>query len=284
MRERWSAEDRPRRPGRSRGSAHETSLCSPRRRLPTTPSRATSRMKQRANADPLHANQDHHPEAGRARGRRQIRCVLRVVRVGAAAVVQGGRDRFDGRCGHLPRLRAGRTLHLAAQDPAHQFLRLRLRLLRQPVLIQRGTRAVLGRRGREADAGLLQAQLHRGPVPVVGYHPQPRLHDGGDREGGAVAQGGPRLPWLHPPQGDPWRGAGADRGGGRYADRLSVNVELPTDESVVRLAPEKKPVDIRRAMGGLKTRIEEAKAETPKGMPRPSARSGCSRRRASRPR
>lgn len=56
---------------------------------------------------------------------------------------------------------------------------------------------------------------------------------------------------------------------GRYADRLSVNVELPTDESVVRLAPEKKPVDIRRAMGNLKTRIEEAKADTPKGQPRP---------------
>ncbi len=48
-----------------------------------------------------------------------------------------------------------------------------------------------------------------------------------------------------------------------------MNVELPTDESVVRLAPEKKPIDIRRAMGGLKTRIEEAKSETPKGAARP---------------
>ncbi|WP_075216801.1 putative DNA modification/repair radical SAM protein [Mongoliimonas terrestris] len=45
---------------------------------------------------------------------------------------------------------------------------------------------------------------------------------------------------------------------GLHADRLSVNVELPTDDSVVRLAPEKKPVDIRRAMGGLRTRIEAA--------------------------
>jgi putative DNA modification/repair radical SAM protein len=44
---------------------------------------------------------------------------------------------------------------------------------------------------------------------------------------------------------------------GRFADRLSVNVELPTDASVHRLAPEKKPVLIRKAMGALKLRIEE---------------------------
>ena len=36
------------------------------------------------------------------------------------------------RHGHLPQLRARRPLHLAAQDPADQFLRLRLPLLRQP--------------------------------------------------------------------------------------------------------------------------------------------------------
>ena len=39
--------------------------------------------------------------------------------------------------GHLPLLCARRPLHLAAQDPADQFLRLRLRLLRQPPLQQR---------------------------------------------------------------------------------------------------------------------------------------------------
>jgi predicted DNA-binding helix-hairpin-helix protein len=44
---------------------------------------------------------------------------------------------------------------------------------------------------------------------------------------------------------------------GRFANRLSVNVELPTDASVHRLAPEKKPVLIRKAMGALKLRIEE---------------------------
>ncbi|WP_181706193.1 putative DNA modification/repair radical SAM protein [Chthonobacter rhizosphaerae] len=46
---------------------------------------------------------------------------------------------------------------------------------------------------------------------------------------------------------------------GLHADRVSVNVELPSDDSVVRLAPEKRPADIRRAMGGLRTRIEANK-------------------------
>lgn len=44
---------------------------------------------------------------------------------------------------------------------------------------------------------------------------------------------------------------------GRYADRLSVNIELPMDDSLVRLAPEKKPPAIRKAMAGLRGRIEE---------------------------
>jgi putative DNA modification/repair radical SAM protein len=47
---------------------------------------------------------------------------------------------------------------------------------------------------------------------------------------------------------------------GLLADRLSVNVELPTDDSVARFAPEKKPEQIRRAMANV--RLErEARAE-----------------------
>ena len=48
---------------------------------------------------------------------------------------------------------------------------------------------------------------------------------------------------------------------GLYADRVSVNVELPSETSLKRFAPEKQPRDIRAAMGGLKLRIEEGKAE-----------------------
>ncbi|WP_158811161.1 putative DNA modification/repair radical SAM protein [Beijerinckia sp. L45] len=48
---------------------------------------------------------------------------------------------------------------------------------------------------------------------------------------------------------------------GRYADRLSINVELPQEESLKRLAPEKDAGRIRQAMGGMRIRIEDAKAE-----------------------
>ena len=48
---------------------------------------------------------------------------------------------------------------------------------------------------------------------------------------------------------------------GRYADRLSINVELPQPESLARLAPEKDAGRIRKAMGGMRIRIEDAKAE-----------------------
>ncbi|AZO17195.1 putative DNA modification/repair radical SAM protein [Mesorhizobium sp. M2A.F.Ca.ET.043.05.1.1] len=47
---------------------------------------------------------------------------------------------------------------------------------------------------------------------------------------------------------------------GLYADRLSINVELPTDEGVKKLAPEKKPETIRLSMAKLRRKIEE-KAE-----------------------
>ncbi|MGR3512130.1 MAG: putative DNA modification/repair radical SAM protein [Paracoccaceae bacterium] len=46
---------------------------------------------------------------------------------------------------------------------------------------------------------------------------------------------------------------------GRYADRISINVELPTDAAVARLAPEKRPDTIRRAMADVRTRGEAAK-------------------------
>ena len=46
---------------------------------------------------------------------------------------------------------------------------------------------------------------------------------------------------------------------GRYADRLSINVELPTEGGLKRFAPEKSQAGIRSAMGQLRWRIEEAK-------------------------
>ena len=48
---------------------------------------------------------------------------------------------------------------------------------------------------------------------------------------------------------------------GLYADRLSINVELPAKQSLARLAPEKNAQTIRHSMGTLKTYIDEAKEQ-----------------------
>ncbi|MBX3598048.1 MAG: putative DNA modification/repair radical SAM protein [Rhizobiaceae bacterium] len=49
---------------------------------------------------------------------------------------------------------------------------------------------------------------------------------------------------------------------GLYADRLSINVELPTDDSVQRLAPQKRPETIRQSMAKLRLRMEEKSEPT----------------------
>ncbi len=46
---------------------------------------------------------------------------------------------------------------------------------------------------------------------------------------------------------------------GRYADRLSINVELPTEAGLATLAPEKTMTGIHAAMGELRWRIDESK-------------------------
>ena len=51
------------------------------------------------------------------------------------------------------------------------------------------------------------------------------------------------------------------REAGRWADRLSANVELPRQEDLDRLAPDKELVQIRRAMDGVRDRIAEAREE-----------------------
>lgn len=47
---------------------------------------------------------------------------------------------------------------------------------------------------------------------------------------------------------------------GRYADRLSVNIELPTREALESLAPEKSDVSIKRSMGAICVKLDEARA------------------------
>ncbi|WP_436792184.1 putative DNA modification/repair radical SAM protein [Caulobacter sp. RL271] len=44
---------------------------------------------------------------------------------------------------------------------------------------------------------------------------------------------------------------------GLYADRVSINIELPRDDSLAALAPEKSPTDIKRAMGRMRLAIDD---------------------------
>lgn len=46
---------------------------------------------------------------------------------------------------------------------------------------------------------------------------------------------------------------------GLFADRVSINVEMPTDAGLQRLAPDKNPSQIDGAMAGMKSAIVEAK-------------------------
>jgi putative DNA modification/repair radical SAM protein len=45
---------------------------------------------------------------------------------------------------------------------------------------------------------------------------------------------------------------------GKYADRLSINIEMPLEKSLARLAPEKDVRAIRRTMGRLRLKLDEA--------------------------
>ena len=56
---------------------------------------------------------------------------------------------------------------------------------------------------------------------------------------------------------------------GRWADRLSINVELPTDTALTNLAPEKDATGIRRAMGRMRLQIDGAREKPAHGGARP---------------
>src|ERR1700760_318323 len=54
---------------------------------------------------------------------------------------------------------------------------------------------------------------------------------------------------------------------GKYADRLSINIEMPEENSLKRLAPEKDVRAIRRTMGRLRLKLDEAKDTSAKSKP-----------------
>ena len=56
---------------------------------------------------------------------------------------------------------------------------------------------------------------------------------------------------------------------GLYADRVSINVELPRDESLTVLAPEKDAAGIKKAMGRMRLHIEDRNEPVKAGRARP---------------
>ncbi|CAN5136144.1 putative DNA modification/repair radical SAM protein [soil metagenome] len=48
---------------------------------------------------------------------------------------------------------------------------------------------------------------------------------------------------------------------GLYADRLSANIEVPREEALTRLAPQKSAAVIKKAMGQVRLKVEEARSD-----------------------
>jgi putative DNA modification/repair radical SAM protein len=63
------------------------------------------------------------------------------------------------------------------------------------------------------------------------------------------------------------------RDAGRYADRLSINVEIPTEQGLRALAPEKDVRTIKLAMARIRTYRDQAKAEPGAGRFAPAGQS-----------
>ena len=52
---------------------------------------------------------------------------------------------------------------------------------------------------------------------------------------------------------------------GRYADRLSINIELARDSSLTTLAPQKEPGGIRRSMAAIRVKLDESRERSYRG-------------------
>lgn len=137
----------------------------------------------------------------------QVRRVVLVKRERAGE--REGRDGQRGFLRDLPQLGGGRTVHIALEDTAHQRLHLRLRLLPQPALERYPPRGVHPAGGRRPHDQLLQAELHRRPLPQFGRDTQSRLHDGASDRGREAPPHGLPFPRLHPLEGHPRRRPGS---------------------------------------------------------------------------
>jgi predicted DNA-binding helix-hairpin-helix protein len=59
---------------------------------------------------------------------------------------------------------------------------------------------------------------------------------------------------------------------GRYADRISINIELPSEQSLDRLAPEKNLARTQEAMAHIRNKIDDASRKNQTRRVRPNRR------------
>ena len=114
--------------------------------------------------------------------------------------------------------------------------------------------------------------------PALSARPTRQWRETG--RGRAPAARGREFRRLHPPEDDSRMLArSCSMQAGHYADRLSINIELPTDEGVKRLAPEKRPETIRLSMAALRSKIEEKSRADAEDEEAPALRAAAASRR-----
>ena len=146
--------------------------------------------------------------------RRQVRRRLHLLRGPPQQPPGVHRQHLVLRGGLLPHLLRRRPVRDPFESPDDQLLRLRLQILRQPLLQRHPPGGLHPGRALGADHPVLPPQLHRGALPVLRGDGEPGLHHRADDPVPGAAAGGPPVQWLYPRQGHPRHvpGAGAAAG------------------------------------------------------------------------
>ena len=172
------------------------------------------------------------------------------------------RPRLDHRHRHLPRLHAGRPLRLAAEDPADQLLPVTTAPIASTAAPRTSPRARFTvDEVVDAHARVLQAQLHRGPVPLLRHHPLARPHHGADaaasrRSCAATTAFAGYIHLKTIPEASPWL---IEQAGPLGRPPLDQPRAADRAEPASAWRRRRTRASIERAMGQMRERIDEAR-------------------------
>jgi hypothetical protein len=151
--------------------------------------------------------------------------------------------------GHLPRLCAGRPLHQPAEDPADQLLHLRLRLLHEPRVVEHARARFTVKEVVDLTLNFYKRNYIEGlflSSGIIRTATTPWRRWSGWRK--SLRLDHDFRGYIHLkviPEASPELANEA----GLYADRVSINIELPATTAWRCLAPEKDAAGIKKAMG-----------------------------------